>query len=55
LLIMSPILERHLLRRSVDEQSRRRGFRFNPDGLHLNSRGAGLLSDVIVEYLETVG
>ncbi len=52
---MSPILERHLLRRSVDEQSRRRGFRFNPDGLHLNSRGAGLLSDVIVEYLETVG
>lgn len=52
-IVMSSMLERHLLRRSLDEQSRRRGFRFNPDGLHLNTRGAGLLSDVIVEYLET--
>ena len=52
--VMSSVLERHILRRSVDEQSRRRGFRFNPDGLHLNTRGAGLLSDVIVEYLQTV-
>jgi lysophospholipase L1-like esterase len=48
------ILERHLLRRSVDEQSRRRRFMFNPDGLHLNTRGSGLLSDVIVEYLRTI-
>ena len=52
-MVLSSILERHILRRSLDEQSRRRGFRFNPDGLHLNTRGAGLLSDVIVEFLET--
>ena len=52
-LVMSSMLERHLLRRSVDEQSRRRGFRFNPDGLHLNTHGAELLSDLIVEYLES--
>ena len=52
-MVTSSILERHLLRRSVDEQSRRRGFRFNPDGLHLNTGGAGLLSDLIVEYLES--
>ncbi|HEX6348629.1 MAG TPA: SGNH/GDSL hydrolase family protein [Candidatus Dormibacteraeota bacterium] len=53
-IMLSSMFERHLLRRSVDEQSRRRGFRFNADGLHLNTRGSGLLSDVIVEYLETV-
>ena len=53
MLVMSSMLERHLLRRSVDEQSRRRGFRFNPDGLHLNTHGAELLSDLIVEYLES--
>jgi acyl-CoA thioesterase I len=50
-MVVSSTFERHLLRRSVDEQSRRRGFRFNPDGLHLNTRGSGLLTDVIVEYL----
>lgn len=50
--VLSSIIERHLLGRSVDEQSRRRGFTFNPDGLHLNTRGAALLSDVIVEYLQ---
>jgi acyl-CoA thioesterase I len=53
-IVMSSIFERHLFRRSVDEQSRRRGFRFNPDGLHLNTRGARLLSDLIVEFLETI-
>ena len=54
-MVMISILERHLLRRSVDEQSRRRGFRFNPDGLHLNTRGSNLLSEAIVEYLQTAG
>lgn len=53
-MVMASMLERHILRRSVDEQSRRRGFRFNPDGLHLNTRGSMLLSDVIVEYLQTL-
>lgn len=52
--VMSSILERHLLHRSVDEQARRRGFRFNPDGLHLNTRGSRLLSDSIAEYLEAI-
>lgn len=51
-LVLSSVLERHLLRRSVDTQSQRRGFRFNPDGLHLNTRGAGLLSDLIAMQLE---
>lgn len=53
-MVLSSTLERHLLRRSVDEQSRRRGFLFNPDGLHLNTRGSRLLSEVIVEFLETL-
>lgn len=52
--VMSSILERHLLLRTVDEQSRRRGFRFNPDGLHLNTHGAELLSDLIVKYLGSI-
>jgi acyl-CoA thioesterase I len=54
ILVISSILERHLIRRSPDEQARRRGFRFNPDGLHLNTRGARLLTDAIVEYLDAV-
>lgn len=54
MMVMSSTLERHLLHRSLDEQARRRGFRFNPDGLHLNTRGSLLLSDVLVEYLQTV-
>lgn len=53
-MVMSSILERHLLHRSVDEQARRRGFRFNPDGLHLNTRGSRLLSDLIADYLEAI-
>lgn len=55
MLVFSSILERHLIGRSVDEQSRRRALRFNPDGLHLNTRGAGILTEVIVEYLEALG
>jgi acyl-CoA thioesterase I len=54
MLVISSILERHLIRRSVDEQARQRGFRFNPDGLHLNTRGSKLLTDAIVEYLDAV-
>jgi acyl-CoA thioesterase-1 len=44
--------QRYLLGRSFDEISRRHGFRFNVDGIHLNSRGAALLAGVITEFLE---
>jgi len=47
-------VQRYLLGRSFDEISRRNGFRFNVDGVHLNSQGAVLLADVITEFLERV-
>jgi lysophospholipase L1-like esterase len=41
------VLQRSVLRRSLDAVSRRRGLALTTDHIHQNSRGAGLIAEVI--------
>ena len=50
-LIGLAILQRFLLFRSFDEIGARNGYRLLTDGVHLNSRGADLVADLIEKYL----
>lgn len=38
----------------VDHESESRGLHLTLDGVHLNSKGAAILSEMIIEYLETI-
>ncbi len=42
-----------LLRRSFDEISRENGWEFHIDGIHLNTRGGRILTDVIQQFLDS--
>ncbi|WP_037322582.1 SGNH/GDSL hydrolase family protein [Amycolatopsis thermoflava] len=44
-----------MLRRSFDDISRRRGLSLTTDTIHQNSTGAGLIADVIGEFVAGVG
>jgi len=44
--------EQFILGRSLDEISRRNGWAFHIDGVHLNSRGGNMLVDLVQEFLD---
>ena len=41
-----------ILRRSFDEISQRNGWEFHIDGIHLNTRGGRILTDVVQQFLD---
>jgi lysophospholipase L1-like esterase len=49
--IAESLLQRYLLGRSFDRIGARYGYRLLSDGLHLNSRGAGIVADVVARHL----
>lgn len=42
-----------ILRRSFDEISQRNGWEFHIDGIHLNTRGGRILTDVVQQFLDS--
>ncbi|GGT21643.1 MULTISPECIES: SGNH/GDSL hydrolase family protein [Streptomyces] len=50
---VSVLVRRAVLRRSLDTVSRRRGLVLTTDHIHQNSRGAGLVAEVIDTWLST--
>ncbi len=42
-----------VLHRSLDEIAQKNGWRFHTDGLHLNSRGGKILTDLVQEFIST--
>ncbi len=53
-LAFKALAQHFLLRWSLDEISRRNGFRLLTDGIHLNSRGAALVAEEIETFLRGV-
>ena len=51
--IIGDLLRQAVLRRSVDDIARRRGLALTVDHVHQNSRGAGLIAEVIDAHLAT--
>ena len=50
--VLNPTLVQHfLMRRSLDEISRRRGLALTTDLIHQNSRGAAMIADLIGTYV----
>jgi len=47
-------LSRRLLRRRWNDISRRNGLQLLTDHIHLNDRGAGIIADLITEFLRSV-
>lgn len=47
------LLREMILRRSFDEISRRNGWEFHIDGIHLNTRGGRVLVDVVQQFLDS--
>jgi lysophospholipase L1-like esterase len=45
------LVQRFLLRRSLDEISRRRRLALTTDGIHQNSHGASMIAELIGEFL----
>jgi lysophospholipase L1-like esterase len=45
--------EQFILRRSLDDISRRNGWTFHIDGVHLNSRGGNMLVDLVQKFLDS--
>ena len=43
--------EQYVLRMSLDEIGRRNGYKIHVDGIHLNSRGGGVIVEVAQEFL----
>jgi lysophospholipase L1-like esterase len=50
---LGTVIQRSVLRRSLDEISRRRGLLLTTDHIHQNSRGAALITEVIDAGLRT--
>ena len=44
--------EQFILRRSLDEISRRNSWTFHIDGVHLNRRDGNMLVDLVQEFLD---
>jgi lysophospholipase L1-like esterase len=42
-----------VLRRSYDEISKKNGWEFHIDGIHLNTRGGRILTDVVQQFLDS--
>jgi lysophospholipase L1-like esterase len=51
MLVLTSFLRHYVLRRSFDTISRQNGFHLTVEGIHLNSRGAGIVADEIEAFL----
>jgi lysophospholipase L1-like esterase len=47
------LLREMILRRSFDEISKTNGWEFHIDGIHLNTRGGRILTDVVQQFLDS--
>jgi lysophospholipase L1-like esterase len=49
------LLREMILRRSFDEISRINGWQFHIDGIHLNTKGGRILTEVVQQFLDSPG
>jgi lysophospholipase L1-like esterase len=49
------VVREMILRRSFDEMSRINGWEFHIDGIHLNTRGGRILTEVVQRFLDSPG